>query len=211
MPTLDPNDELQTIILSLPERGVKIAYKSQFWVFKVLAWLLKVATFGKLSTFNTEFITTIGHTIYVPDDYEQYDAIDKVAILRHELTHVSDFEKYGVVGFSLFYLLLYFPIGLAYFRYKFERTAYINEFKVTLKYFPTYSKDALAQELADTMASADYLWCWPFKKSVYNWARAQLDQPLSRKSAVLLRAGIADAKAGRIVKLDTSKKKKKKK
>ena len=70
---------------------------------------------------------TIGNTIYYPDSVE--NPTDEHALIRHELVHVQQYEKYGTLLFIFLYLFVPLPIGFAYFRWYFEREAYLVNIK----------------------------------------------------------------------------------
>jgi hypothetical protein len=80
--------------------------------------------------FQSKYATTIGSTIYLPDDWENWDEATKFEIISHELIHVRQFKKYGIFLFSLMYLLLPIPFGFAYFRAIFEMEAYAESLRI---------------------------------------------------------------------------------
>jgi len=105
--------------------------------------------------------TTIGSTIYYPPDSGYPDRIfhdDVLATLSHELVHVRQWKKYGWL-LLLLYFLFPLPIGFAYFRWKFEREAYLTEIK------HGWSIDLCVDVIWD-----DYWWPWP-KSWMRNWFR----------------------------------------
>ena len=93
---------------------------------------------------------TLGDTIYVPDTVH-FDMIPN-RILDHEAVHVSQWRRYGRVGFALRYLCWPLPIGLCYGRWVLEREAYLVEI---LKH---------GRAIDSCVAAIDsqlYLWPWP--------------------------------------------------
>jgi len=135
-------DIVQTAQQSFP--NIKVAYKDQSIFMKIL---------GKLMFFNpsfmTNYITTIGSTIYYPSEaYIAEDEFSNSIIFMHELMHISDSKKYSKILFSISYLfpqillILFLPLFLinwkialplvifsalplpAYFRMWFERRGY---------------------------------------------------------------------------------------
>jgi hypothetical protein len=64
-----------------------------------------------LPTFMSDYITTIGSTIYYPSQtFITNDEEDAMIVLAHEVVHVTQANKYGKVLFGLMYL---FPQCLA--------------------------------------------------------------------------------------------------
>lgn len=85
-----------------------IKYKNQSWMMKVLSIIL---FFNK--GFMTEYITTIGNTIYFPNaECIAQNESAFMGVLAHEIVHVTQKEKYGMALYSLLYL---FPQCLAIF------------------------------------------------------------------------------------------------
>ena len=85
-----------------------IKYKDESNFMKLLGTIL---FFNK--GFMTHYITTIGNTVYFPnrDFIKNYDD-GAIRVLAHEIVHVSQKEKYGMILYSLMYL---FPQCLALF------------------------------------------------------------------------------------------------
>jgi hypothetical protein len=76
--------------------------------------------------FMTNLWTTIGNKIYYPNTERSPLAIKNYAIIKHELIHVKQFKKYGVPLYLFLYLLCPLPFLFSYFRWKFEREAYLH-------------------------------------------------------------------------------------
>jgi len=88
----------------------EIKYKNESLFMKILSYIL---FFNK--TFMTNYITTIGNSIYFPSkEFIQNDEESAITILAHEVVHVKQSEDYGRVLFSLLYL---FPQCLALFAF----------------------------------------------------------------------------------------------
>jgi hypothetical protein len=145
--------------------------KSTSFFMKLVNLFLRIVTFGKLNEFMTAFITTIGYTVYVPDGWDQMRENDRVAVLRHERIHMRQRRKYSAFLFSFLYLVPFFPLGLAYFRARFEMEAYTETMraavddhgKVILK-LPAFKANIVAH-----FTTGQYGWMWPFKKTVERW------------------------------------------
>jgi hypothetical protein len=72
--------------------------------------------------FNERFWTTVGRTVYYPTCVE--DPLAHPDVLEHELVHVRQWQRWGVLMW-LSYLCLPLPFGLAWFRFRWEREAYL--------------------------------------------------------------------------------------
>jgi hypothetical protein len=85
----------------------KIRYKNESLLMRLIAII--VCLFNR--NFMTDYITTIGNTIYFPNkEYVKNNQLSAMAVLAHEIVHVEQSEKYGRVLFSALYL---FPQVLA--------------------------------------------------------------------------------------------------
>jgi hypothetical protein len=85
-----------------------IKYKNKSALMKLLGVLL---FFNK--EFMTKYITTIGSTIYFPnEEFIVNNPRTSINVLAHELVHVKQAQKYGSVIFGLLYL---FPQCLVLF------------------------------------------------------------------------------------------------
>lgn len=77
-----------------------IKYKDQSLFMKLISYILFF-----LPTFMTNYITTIGSTIYYPSQtFVQRDEDDAIIVLAHEVVHVTQANKYGNFLFGLMYL-----------------------------------------------------------------------------------------------------------
>lgn len=166
---------------------IKIGYKDQFWLMKLL---------GKLLFFNPEFMTsfttTIGSTTYYPSqNYVKLHPTTAFSVLLHECIHVYDSKRITSFLFSLAYLfpqilvLLSIPLLLlghfvpalccllflspipAYFRMLFEKRAYIVSLyslnKLNIKYNYNINLDDHVVSTLKNFKDSTYYFMWPFK------------------------------------------------
>lgn len=133
-------------------------------------WWLKFG-FKCIGSDADDFTQTIGNHIYYCGDWDELSDVRKYTTLRHELIHLRQFRKYGFVLFSLLYLLCFFPIGLAYFRARFEREGYKESLKAKVEiYGPTESiKEQGWSGYKFAFLTKAYLWAWPFKSQIEKW------------------------------------------
>lgn len=153
--------------------------KDQKWapLWAILGFFMRLLSGGKVKDQQRGYITTLGNMIFYPAGW-QWDKADEhdCAALRHELCHVDQYRKLGFgnawVGFGVFlilYLFVFFPVGLAWFRWRFERVAYkagwdaAKEFK--LEWRPNLN------DYCEAITGPRYIWAWPFKYQVCRWFR----------------------------------------
>jgi hypothetical protein len=158
---------------------VKIKYKDEDTLMKIIGALM---FFNK--AFMTNFITTLGYTIYFPSrqwvvDHDQ----DAMVILIHEAVHMQDEKKYSIlfqlgyifplwlsllVPFLLFVLswkivlplALFFLLPLpAPFRMMFERKAYIIGVYAAYKLYGTDPFEN-ASYYSSFFKDSSYYWMW---------------------------------------------------
>jgi len=147
----------------------RIAYKRESFWMKVIDWFLRIVSFGQMTKFMTNYVTTIGTTVYVTDSWAE--DVDHAITLRHEMVHMKQRERYGFFWFAVLYLFVPLPIGLAYFRAKFEKEAYEE---TLLGIAQVYGIEALNQRsvrdrITGQFLGSSYLWMWPFRKSIVTW------------------------------------------
>jgi len=105
----------------LSERRAVLAPKASSRLMRVCGALLWAL--GNRS-FVERYWTTIGRTIYYPTCVG--DPLAHPIVLEHELVHVRQWERWGVLLW-VSYLLLPLPVGLCWFRFRWEREAYLVE------------------------------------------------------------------------------------
>jgi hypothetical protein len=104
---------------ALRAHRVRLVAKRDSRLMDVLAWLLRPLG---ARDFLSHFWTTIGRTIYYPTRVA--DPFAHPDVLEHELVHVRQWQRWGVL-FWISYVLLPLPFGLAWFRFRWEREAYL--------------------------------------------------------------------------------------
>lgn len=138
-----------TIDLELHEAGVRVRHKRSSWLMQVIGALLW--PFGRRAWFLDRTWTTVGsRTIWAPASVDLAHLWRVRDIVRHEMVHVRQWKRYPVVG-QLAYLLV-LPVGLAYFRWVFEREAYLVQIR---------AKTMTAEQVVKTLGSLSYFWSWP--------------------------------------------------
>lgn len=146
--------------------------------------VLRLITLGAQRHYMTRYHTVIGDTLYVPESWETMGDVARVILLRHERVHLRQRRRYGFIPFAALYLLPIFPLGLAYFRARFEWEAYRETLRATaeLRGLDALHDRALRSEIVRRFVSGDYGWMWPFSRSIERWfdqAVAEIARDLS--------------------------------
>jgi hypothetical protein len=162
---MDVLDEVQK---EFPDFSIQEKSKSLF--MKVIYYCF---LFFFVHDFMTNFITTIGHTMYVPDAWYngKYSDGSKAEILRHERVHLLQQKRYGGFLFAVMYLFLPLPFGLAWCRASFEWEAYCESMRAMKEEFGVQClKNTVVKTFfINHFTTSQYLWMWPFKGQVSKW------------------------------------------
>lgn len=164
--TLD--EKMAVLVKELDQLGVRVRPKSSGF-HEDLHVLLVLITLGGQRGYLTDYVTTIGRTIYVPLDWEERPLADRYATLRHELVHVRQFQRYGLVLMAIAYLFLPLPIGLAWCRYRLEREAYEESMRAAFETGGAAALDGIRDHVIEQFVSPAYAWMWPFRGAVSRW------------------------------------------
>jgi hypothetical protein len=175
---------------------------------KAIGWLFSVT---KISPeFMTRYITTIGNTVYVPDQILKTPDENLLRVLVHESVHIYDSNKltgplfkflylfpqslaiFSLLSFLAFWKIgflwcLLFLLGLAPLpapgRYFFELRAY----RTSILFARESDKKTDKQQLSPIydwiikqMTTSLYYWTWPFAKMV----EANLEDETSLKTGI---------------------------
>jgi hypothetical protein len=147
--------------------------KSSSTLMRRIDVFLKVITLWKMRGFMTDFITTIGYTVYVPSSWALYPEYEKMVILRHERVHMRQRAKYGPVLFSFLYLFFPLPCFFAYFRMKFEQEAYAESLRALVELLDSgrsmVQMPVLREQYIGFFTGASYFWTWPWRVRLEKW------------------------------------------
>ncbi len=129
------------------------------------AWIdkaLRLVTGGRQDRFMSEYVTTIGRTIYVPSGWERLSAADRYCTLRHELVHVRQFARWTLPGMALLYLLFPLPFGFAAARAAFELAAYRESLRAMHQVgaLTPAREEAVVAWVVQRFTGPDYGWMW---------------------------------------------------
>lgn len=165
---------------------VKVLRKSESWLMRAIGFILKPFN----PTFMEQYITTIGATIYVSDNFLASGEMEVLDVMAHETQHVIDFTKNRllfVLGYlfpqclallallsvfaflnpwmllCLLFLLFLAPIP-APFRYKFEVNGYRTTILFARKVY-NYTDEQMTQLyewVSSQMTTGNYYFAFPF-------------------------------------------------
>lgn len=169
---MDPDDELKKVIRETLEEFPKFRMKpkADSFLMKAINVFLRTITFGGMKEFMTRYITTIGHTVYVPSDWNDKFPLSRATILRHERVHMRQSRRLTAPLYVFLYLFFILPGGLALGRRNLEMEAYAESMKASAEY---YGMDTFDDEHREWMVrqftGPAYFFMWPFRKSVEKW------------------------------------------
>ena len=166
---MDLAAEYAALVEELAAEGVRLVDKQDAWHQRAIHRLLQLVTFGAQSHYMDAYVTTIGRRIYLPPDFATRALVDRYATLRHELVHVRQFRRWGLVPMAIAYLLLPLPIGLAWCRMRLERAAYAESIRVHYFAGGRAATDRLRAHVVKQFTSGAYGWMWPFPRAVERW------------------------------------------
>jgi hypothetical protein len=149
----------------------RIVRKDRSPLHVVIHHALRVLTLGRMTSYLDAYQTTIGCTVYVTPDWDDWPPDRRYVTLRHEAVHLRQFRAYSLPGMALLYLLLPLPMGLAWFRARLEKEAYAESVRAAAEVWgPAYPRCAeYRQRVIDQFTGASYGWMWPFRRSLERW------------------------------------------
>jgi hypothetical protein len=170
--------ELARLLESFTRRTppVRVVKKPDFWHQRAASAALFAVTLGGQRTYLSRYVTTLGRTIYVPNDFEDWPPARAVEVLRHEAVHVAQFERFGWIGMILLYGLLPLPMGLAYGRARLEWEAYTETLRAVaeIEGIDAAREPSLHDEIIRRFTGPDYGYMWPFPGVVRRWIEQAL-------------------------------------
>lgn len=144
-------------------------------------WLDTVFALPVIRNLEWETATqTIGMHIYLSTRWKEFSSAAKLSTLRHERKHLLWFDLYGTVLASFLYLFIFFPIGLAWYRARFERDGYAESLKARVEYYGPSAKlmEQGLETYLENFCGPRYLYMWPFEKTIRQWFAEDWDKAL---------------------------------
>lgn len=156
---------------------LRIVRKDRSWIHGAIHGALMGLTLGRMRSYLTAYQTTIGRTIYTTADWDERDPDERYVTLCHEAVHLRQFRRFTLPGMAILYLLLPLPMGLAWFRTRFEQEAYAETIRAAAEVWgpafprtPSFRSYVIGQFMGPA-----YGWMWPFRRSIERWYERVLD------------------------------------
>jgi hypothetical protein len=151
--------------------GFRIVRKDESWLHRAIHHALVVLTLGRMRSYLSSYQTTIGRTVYVTADWDDWEPDRRYVTLRHEAVHLRQFRRFTLVGMAVLYLLVPLPMGLAWFRAYFEKEAYAETVRAAAE---VWGRDyprrpELRTHIISQFTGASYGWMWPFRSQLERW------------------------------------------
>jgi hypothetical protein len=149
----------------------RIVRKDRSPLHKAIHYALYALTLGRMTSYLDAFQTTIGRTVYVTPDWDDWDPDRRYVTLRHEAVHLRQFRTYSLPGMAVLYVLLPLPMGVAWFRAYFEKAAYAESIRAAAEVWgPGYPRRAeYRRHVITQFTGASYGWMWPFRNGLERW------------------------------------------
>jgi hypothetical protein len=169
-PEVDRYDALVAALRAeLP--GFRIVRKDRSPMHRAIDVALRVVTLGRMRDYLDSYQTTIGKTVYVTADWDDWDPDRRYVTLRHEAVHLRQFRRLTLPVMALLYLFVPLPMGLAYFRARFEMEAYAESIRAAAEVWGSDypAQAAFRSHVIEQFLGPSYGWMWPFRHRVERW------------------------------------------
>ncbi len=151
--------------------GFRVVRKDESRFQRAIALALRVVTFGAQQSYLSRYQTTIGRTVYVTPDWDLTPAAQRYITMRHERVHLRQFRRWTVPGMALLYVLVPFPVGIAWCRMRFERAGYEESIRAAAEIhgLAHVKGEAFREHVLEQFSSGAYGWMWPFRQALSRW------------------------------------------
>jgi len=151
---------------ALAANKMRVRPKSESWLMRTIGFLL--ALFRINARFLERYTTVIWRDVWYPSPWRDFDIDDDAQLaahastFEHELVHVAQRKKWWLF-WAVSYLLLPLPFGLAWFRWRWEREAYLTNIR----------NGRTIEQCVDALWA--YGWPWP-RAWMRAWFEAHADK-----------------------------------
>lgn len=182
---MDPDAELKKVVRETLEEFPKFRMKpkADSFMMKAINFFLRMITLGGMKEFMTGYITTIGHTVYVPSGWQDKRPLTRASILRHERVHMRQSRRLTAPLYIFLYLLWILPGGLAIGRRNLEMEAYAESMKAHFEYYgmDTFD-DGHRKWMISQFTGPAYFFSWPFRRSIEKWYDSVVESLMATSS-----------------------------
>lgn len=166
-------DRYEALVTALREEipGFRIVRKDRSRMHRAIDVVLRVVTLGRMRDYLDSYQTTIGKTVYVTSDWDDWDPDRRYVTLRHEAVHLRQFRRLTLPVMAFLYIFVPLPLGLAYFRARLEMEAYADGIRASAEVWgPAYPRAPEVREhVIEQFLGPSYGWMWPFRRQVERW------------------------------------------
>jgi hypothetical protein len=151
--------------------GFRVIRKDASRLQRAIHGALRLVTAGQMKSYLDGYQTTIGLRVYVTSDWDARSADDRYITMRHELVHLRQFRRYTLLGVAILYLLLPLPLGVAYFRARFEQEAYAESIRAAAEIYGRghVARGPFREHVIRQFTGPSYGWMWPFRRRLEHW------------------------------------------
>jgi hypothetical protein len=160
---------LAEIEREFPDFGIRRKRESAWQ--RAIALALCLLTLGGQRYYLTRYHTVLFGKLYVSDAWDAMHDDERYVLLRHERVHLAQRRRMGDVAMAFLYLLVFFPVVLAWGRARIEWEAYVETIRATAEVFGLEAARRLEAEIVRRFVGPDYGWMWPFPTVITNWFR----------------------------------------
>jgi hypothetical protein len=156
--------------------GFRVIKKTDSAFQRAIHGALVAVTFGAQRAYLTRYQTTIGQTVYVTADWDALPAEQRYVTMRHERAHLRQFRRFTLVGMAFLYLLVPLPLGLAWFRARFEWEGYTESIRAAAEVHGRahVERAEYRDYVLGQFTGGAYGWMWPFRQQLNRWYDAVL-------------------------------------
>lgn len=167
------NDVVTESEFALEQLNVRLVSKQDIWWMRLIARLRKIFIRNDtwMETFWMTLILGPMRIIGYPSRFTYAQALERSYTIDHELVHVHQADGallgsvwLGNVWFLVKYVLLWFPVLGAYFRYNYEIEAYVAGYRAQIKGEGWIINPALVDQWVEWVVDGlwySYFWTWP--------------------------------------------------
>lgn len=168
-PTQFPKTDAFVLEMKREFPSFSIERKSNSKLQRAIGHFLRVVTFGGMRTYVSHYHTVLFGKLWVPDAWDRMRDVDRYILLRHERIHLRQRARMGDLLMGIYYLFVFFPLGLAYGRARIEWEAYEETLRATTEELGIEEAKRLRSWLVERFVGPDYGWMWPFRAQVERW------------------------------------------